>query len=148
MPGAGKTTLAQRIAGTRPAVRFTKDEWLCALGSDPWDRVMNIKVEEQLWRLARETLTAGLSVVIDFGLWAKVERDEMRITARALAVGVELHYLEVGIEELWRRVDERNSRPPWDAAPITRRDLDEWASIFEAPGDAELSLFDAPPTPT
>lgn len=144
LPGAGKTALAQRIAAGRPAVRLTKDEWLWGLGTDPWDRSMNIKVEQQLWRLAQETLTVGLSVVIDFGLWTKVERDEMRITARALAVGVELHYLEVGIDELWRRVDERNSRPPWVAAPITRSDLEEWTSRFEAPNDAELALFDPP----
>lgn len=108
---------------------------------------MNIKVEQHLWRLAQETLAAGLSVVIDFGLWAKVERDEMRMAARALAVGVELHFLQVGVEELWRRVDERNSQPPWDAAPITRSDLEEWASLFEAPDDAERALFDSPPAP-
>lgn len=109
---------------------------------------MNIKVEQHLWCLAQETLAAGLSVVIDFGLWVRVERDEMRLTARALAVRVELHYLEVDIDELWRRVDERNSRAPWDAAPITRSDMEEWAALFEAPEESELALFDSPPVPT
>ena len=106
LPGAGKTALAKRISTSRPAVRLTKDEWIWALGTDPWDRPMNIKVEQQLWGLAQETLT---------------------------------------IEELWRRVDERNSRPPWDSAPITRAHLDEWAAHFQAPDDAELALFDSPP---
>jgi predicted kinase len=145
LPGSGKTALARRIAASRPAVRLTKDEWLWALGTDPWDRPMNFKVEQHLWALAQETVSAGLSVVIDFGLWARVERDEMRRTARELGVGVELHALEVGIEELWRRIDERNGRPPWAAAPITRRDLDAWAASFEAPDGAERALFDAPP---
>ncbi|HSJ70933.1 MAG TPA: hypothetical protein VLA29_04710, partial [Acidimicrobiia bacterium] len=36
-----------------------------------------------------------LSVVLDFGLWARIERDEMRTVARRIGVGVELHYLEV-----------------------------------------------------
>ena len=37
LPGAGKTELAKRLASTRSAVRLTKDEWLWALGSTPWD---------------------------------------------------------------------------------------------------------------
>lgn len=55
---------------------------------------MNIKVEQHLWCRAQETLRAGLSVVIDFGLWARSERDETRSVARDLGVGVELHYLD------------------------------------------------------
>jgi len=42
-----------------------------------------------------------VSVVLHFGLWARVERDEMRTMARALGVCVELHYLDVPAEELW-----------------------------------------------
>jgi predicted kinase len=126
-------------------VRFTKDEWLWALGTNPWDRPMNIKVEQQLWSVAQETLSSGLSVVIDFGLWARVERDEMRSTARGLGVGVELHYLHAPAEELWRRVAARNSQPPWATAPITRTHMAEFAAFFEAPDEAELALFDPPP---
>jgi hypothetical protein len=37
LPGAGKTTLATQLASKRSAVRLTKDEWLWALGSTPWD---------------------------------------------------------------------------------------------------------------
>ena len=144
LPGAGKTVRAKQLAVDRPAVRFTKDEWLWALGTSPWDRPMNIRVEEHLWRLAQETLAAGLSVVIDFGLWAKTERDEMRTRARELGAGVELHYVYASAEELWRRVETRNSRPPWDGAPITRAQMDEWATLFQAPDDAELALFDPP----
>jgi predicted kinase len=106
---------------------------------------MNIRVEQQLWWLAQETLAAGLSVVIDFGLWARFERDEMRTTARGLGVAVELHYLNASTEELWRRVTIRNSQPPWDSAPITLDHMAEFAAFFEAPDDAELALFDPPP---
>ena len=104
LPGTGKTALARQLAADRSAVRLTKDEWLWALGTTPWDRRMNIKVEEHLWHLARETLATGLSVVIDFGLWARAERDEMRSVARELGMGVELHYLHAPIEELWTRL--------------------------------------------
>ena len=145
LPGAGKTALATQLAADRSAVRLTKDEWLWALGSSPWDRATGEKIEQELWRLAQEILRLGLGVVLDFGLWARIERDEMRSVARGLDVGVELHYLEVPTDELWRRIEVRNSAPPWDNEPITRAQLDEWLDAFQAPDAAELALFDPPP---
>ena len=145
LPGAGKTTVARQLAADRSAVRLTKDDWLWALGSTPWDTPTREKVERELWQLAQEMLRLGLSVVLDFGLWARSERDEMRSAARGLGVGVELHYLDVPADELWRRVDARNSSPPWDSHPIRRADLDGWLPRFQAPDGAELALFDPPP---
>ena len=126
-------------------MRLTKDEWLTALGSSPWDSPTREKVEHKLWCLAQEILRLGLSVVLDFGLWARTERDEMRSAARGLGVAVELHFLDVPIDELWRRIEARNSQPPWDGYPIRRADLDAWLTIFQAPDAAELALFDPPP---
>ena len=146
LPGAGKTELAAQLAAARNAVRLTKDEWLWALGATPWDKPTREKVEHELWRLAQEVLPLGVSVVLDFGLWARTERDEMRSTARRLGVGVELHYLDVPTEELWRRIEARNSEPPWDSHPIRHADLGEWLRVFEAPDAVELALFDPPPT--
>lgn len=146
LPGAGKTELARQLAADRRAVRLTSDEWLWAIGSTPWDASTQDKVESELWRLAQELLRLGVSVVLDFGLWARSERDEMRSAARGLGVGVELHYLDVPTDELWRRVEARNSRPPWDSRPISRADLDGWVDVFQAPDAAELALFDPPPT--
>ncbi|MGH9212475.1 MAG: AAA family ATPase [Acidimicrobiales bacterium] len=146
LPGAGKTALARQLAAERRAVRLTKDEWLWALGSSPWGRGTGEKIEQELWRLAQEILSLGLSVVLDFGLWARVERDEMRKVARELGVGVELHYLDMPADQLWRRIETRNSAPPWDREPISRADLDEWLLVFQAPDDAELALFDTPPS--
>ena len=145
LPGAGKTTLATELAVERGAVRLTKDEWLWNLGSTPWNRTVAERVERELWRLAQEILSLGLSVVLDFGLWARDERDEKRNVARRLGVGVELHYLDVPLEELWRRVDERNSGPSWKAEPITLANLEEWSTIFQVPTSEELALFDPPP---
>jgi predicted kinase len=147
LPGAGKTTLAKRLATERSAVRLTQDEWLVALGSNPWDQPTQVMVEKELWRLTQEILRLGLSVVLDFGLWARVERDEFRTVARSLGVGVELHYLDAPTDELWRRIDARNSEPPWDSYPISRAHLDEWRASFQAPDEIELALFDPAPPP-
>jgi len=146
LPGAGKTKLATQLASDRRTVRLTKDEWLWALGSTPWDESTNDKVEHELWRLAQEILRLGVSVVLDFGLWARVERDEMRSAARSIGAGVELHYLGMPTDELWRRIEARNLEPPWNSHPIRRADLDGWVRLFQAPDAPELALFDPPPT--
>jgi len=145
LPGSGKTSLARRLAEERKALRLTQDEWLWSLGFTPRDEPIRDKLDEQLWLLAQQVLSLGVSVVLDFGLWARVERDEFRAAARGLGVGVELHYLDVATDELWRRVDARNSEPPWDRCPIRRSDLDEWAAYFQKPDAEELALFDPPP---
>ena len=71
----------------------------------------------------------------------------MRGVARGLGVGVELHYLDAPTDELWRRIEARNSEPPWDSYPIRRADFDGWLRVFHAPDAAELALFDSPPDP-
>lgn len=146
LPGAGKTALARRLAAERGAVRLTQDEWLFALGTTPWDEPARERVDRELWRLAQEILRLGLSVVLDFGLWARAERDEMRSAARGLGVGVELHFLDVPVDELWRRIEARNSEPPWDSCPISRLHLQQWAGLFQPPDAAEQALFDPPPS--
>jgi predicted kinase len=145
LPGAGKTTLARQLAESRDAVRLTSDEWLIAVGSNPWVESARVTTERELWRLTQEILRLGASVVLDFGLWGRSERDEFREAARDLGVGVELHFLQVPTEELWRRIDERNAVPPWDSYPISRAHLDEWTASFQPPDVAELALFDSPP---
>ena len=145
LPGAGKTTLARQLAADRCALRLTQDEWLVALGSSPWDASTRAKVDRELWRLGQEVLRLGLSVVLDFGLWKRRERDEMRSVARSLGVGVELHYLDVDADELWRRIEARNLEPPWNRHPIRRAAFDGWLAVFQAPDRAELALFDPPP---
>ena len=145
LPGAGKTTLARELAAERAAVRLTKDEWQWDLGSSPWDRDLGEKLEGRLVSLTQELLGHGLDVILDFGLWARAERDELRTMARRIGVGVELHYLDVPPEELWRRIEARNATPPWDGEPIGRSHLDDWLTVFQAPDAAELALYDPPP---
>jgi predicted kinase len=147
LPGAGKTTLARQLAADRSAVRLTKDDWLWALGPTPWATTTQAKVNHQLWQLAQEIVRPGPSVVLDFGFAARTERDHVRSVARGLGVGVELHFLDVPVDELWQRIEARNSKPPWDIAPISRSHLNDWAALFQAPDAAELALFDAPPDP-
>ncbi|MEY2426815.1 MAG: hypothetical protein QOI61_2387, partial [Actinomycetota bacterium] len=140
LPGSGKTTLAKELEQSMPAVRFCPDDWFVALELDLWHQELRGRVEAIQWRLAQELLALGGNVVIEFGSWAREERDELRLRARELGAAVELRYLDAPIDELVRRVEAR----AWEAPPITRAHLEEWATLIEIPDAAELALFDTP----
>src|SRR5437667_9621595 len=143
LPGSGKTTLARRLAVERDAQRFTKDEWVLALGGDLFDEQLRVRMEAQLIELTFEVLCAGRNCILDFGLWSREERDALRQRARAQGVRVELHVLDVELDELVRRNAKRYADAPHTTAKISAEQLAIWASSFEAPSDAERCLFDS-----
>jgi len=145
LPGSGKTTLARRLAVERDAQRFTKDEWVRDLGGDLWDEQLRVRLEGKLIELAFELLAAGRSCILDFGLWSREERDALRLRARRLGVRVELHFVDVELDELVRRTARRHADAPEATPDISAEQLAVWASAFQAPGSAERRLFDAPP---
>ena len=144
LPASGKSTLARRIATAIPAVRLDKDEWTARLGADVWDPEFRGRLEGQLWSLAQELLARGQSVILEWGHWARAERDEKRLGARALGVGVELHHLSAPLDELLARAERRQASGEWTAAPMTRAHFEEWATTFEPPDEAEMREFDEP----
>jgi len=144
LPASGKSTLAGQLAPKIPAVRLDKDSWVTQLGADVWDDEFRVRLERQLWTLTQELLGQGQSVILEWGHWARVERDEKRLGARALGVDVELHYLHAPLDVLIERADRRSTSGEWTASPMTRAHFEEWAMIFQPPDDAELLLFDRP----
>jgi predicted kinase len=144
LPASGKSTLARELAPRIAAIRLNKDEWATELGADVWDEDFRVRLEHQLWVLCQELLAQGQSVILEWGHWARVERDEKRLSARALGVGVELHYLDTPLDELIERAARRTESGEWTASPISRAHFEEWATIFEPPDEKELRLFDQP----
>jgi predicted kinase len=142
LPGAGKTTLARRLALSGPAVRLCADEWMLQLGVDLFDEAFRQRLEDRFWQLAQELLRLGQSVILESGFWQRGDRDEKRLGARALGVRVELHYLAVPLDELNARLAVRLREAPATTVPITAELLDEYAGYFEPPDRDELALFD------
>jgi predicted kinase len=145
LPASGKTTLAREIANASGAVRLNPDEWEVALGVDPLDEAFQTRLEAQFWTLAERLLVLGVPVVLEWGFWARSERDEKREAARALGIPVELRFLDVPYEELLRRVAARHAA---GGLPITERHMEEYRTIFQPPTAEELALYDAPLTST
>jgi predicted kinase len=147
LPGAGKTTRAREIEAERGAVRLTPDEWFEALNLDPFDEPLRARVEALQWQLAERALKLGLDVILDWGLWAKVERDDLRARAKALGAQAEVVYLNVPHDELWRRLQERNVELPPGTFPIPESEFRAYRDLFEPPTDEELGGGILPPPP-
>ena len=141
LPGAGKTTLARRLEVERPAVRFTEDEWVARLfGPDAaHDGPLRDRIHEVQWGHAVRVAQLGVDVVLDWGFWARGQRDDYRGRAAALGLTTELHYLDVSRDDLWRRIALRNRGLPPDSFHVHEHELDEWVTWFEPPTADELS---------
>jgi predicted kinase len=140
LPGSGKTTVSLALAAERGGVRLSPDEWMAALDVNVWDQAARARVEALQWALAQDLLRVGAVVILEWGTWARTERDLLRERARQLGARVELRFLDVATDELWRRILERGLEDP----PIRRSDLEEWSTRIEKPDDAEMALFDVP----
>jgi predicted kinase len=140
LPAAGKTTMAKRLANELGAVRMCPDEWMDALGIDLWDRPARGRVESLQWAQTLELIALGVTVIIEWGVWSRAERDALREEVHASGGQIELRVLDVPVEELWRRLEPRNAEP--GQAVIGRHHIVEWAALFEAPAPDELARFD------
>lgn len=140
LPGSGKTTRAKQLEARFSAIRFCPDEWLANLGLDVYDKIRREKVEALQWKLTQAVLARGVSVVIEWGTWARAERDTLRLGAREVGAAVELHYLSTPVDVLYERIRQRGAEKP----PIECIDLVRWAAAFQEPTPEELALFDLP----
>jgi predicted kinase len=141
LPASGKTMLARELADAYGAVRFNTDEWKLALGIDPFDEDMRVRLEAELWALAQRLIVLGTSVILEWGFWARSERDEMREVGRSLGAMVELRFLDVPFDELVRRVVARTAN---GGIAITADHMERYRRVFQPPTDEELGLYDPP----
>lgn len=138
LPGSGKTTHAKLLESTLHAFRFSPDEWMDALSFDLYDEPMRAKIEALQWQIGQKLLTLGLTVIIEWGTWARSERDKLRLGAKSLGAKVELHYLSAPVDVLFERIQRRNM----ENKPIEKDQLLLWIKTFQIPTPEEISLFD------
>lgn len=142
LPGSGKTSLAVWLAASMGAARMCPDEWMKTSGIDLWDAEARSRIERLQLDLALGLLGQGRDVIIEWGVWTREERDTVRDAARGVGAAVELRYVTAPIDELWRRIVERDLEGRWGSRSITRAELEEWWQIYEPPTDDELATYD------
>ncbi|MCM2256373.1 MAG: ATP-binding protein [Vicinamibacteria bacterium] len=144
--GAGKSTLAQRLAVEHRAVRLTLDEWMTTLfrPDRPNDGVIGWYVErarrcvDQIWRVANDVLATDTDVILEIGLLQRHQRED--IYARARERGIELTLIVVDAPRDLRRqrVMERNHEQGSTFSVVVPLEFFERASdLWEPPGDDE-----------
>lgn len=109
-----------------------------AAGIDLWDASARSKIEAVQLTLALELLRAGTHVIIDWGVWAREERDALCDAARSIGAPVELRYTAAATDELWKRIVERDAEGRWGARSIERHELDDWSQFYQRPTEDEI----------
>jgi predicted kinase len=142
LPFSGKTTLARKLERECSALRLTPDEWHVSLfGQDargPEHDARHNLIEGMLWNIASRALELGTNVILDFGFWAREEREDFRSRAKKLGASSEVHFLDVSEKELLKRLEVRNSQPSQAYFYITAEMLKPWIEFFQRPTEDEL----------
>ena len=149
LPGSGKTTLARKLETEHSALRLTVDEWHIRLfGCDVHDDsdesdfskhdARHEAIESLLREVAARVLVLGVDVILDFGFWARSERDELRARARELGADFKVHFTDVPEDLLLERIKTRNARLPPGTFHIPEAKLKEWIRSFEPPSPDEF----------
>jgi predicted kinase len=138
LPGTGKTTRAKQLEVELGAIRLSADDWMEALSINLYEEEMRGRIEALQWKLGKQLLTAGLTVIIEWGTWGRAERDQLRAEARRIGASVDLHYLSAPADIVFERIQRRGREEP----PIERSAVVRWFEAFEAPTVEEMALFD------
>ncbi|MFC6159264.1 AAA family ATPase [Kribbella jiaozuonensis] len=143
LPGAGKTSWARRLEEERKAIRLTPDEWVEALFHTSEVNGRRWVLEsEMLWGVAARALELGVDVILDYGCWSEEERDLFRTRAQQLGASAEIVVLDLPLQTLWERLEERNADLPAATFKVSRAELEEWSAMFEVPTAEEVQRWD------
>jgi len=142
LPCSGKTTYAKELSVREKALLLSPDVWQLKLfGQDfpgPYHNKRHSDIEDIMWDVAKSVLSLGTSVILDFGCWARIERDDFRNRAKSLGVNFKLQYMDVSYTELYQRLEKRNQNLPEGAFNIPKEEMDKFITIFQPPTTDEL----------
>jgi predicted kinase len=86
----------------------------------------------------RELLADGRDVVLDYGFWSRKRRDRYKQLIDEAGGRWRLIYLQAGLDELRRRLAERNRHGGANALEVTDRHFDEFLTRWDPPiGEGE-----------
>lgn len=109
-PGSGKTTLAKALKENYGLIHFSADDFMLKLFGEIEDRNLfdeKLKaVKELIYQICDDVLVNN-NVVLDFGFWAKREREELKNRFKNHEVVVV--YLKLNDDKIFSQIENRNS---------------------------------------
>lgn len=144
---SGKTTYARRLEKEEGALRLSCDELMQTIFPEPlgdrYDAYARRSIQ-YLYRLGKQLVQCGVTVVMDMGCWSRENRRE----AAAFFNDVEMdwRYLDIPPEEWQRRIASRNAavlegRSNMDEYLVDEGLLAKANALFEPPeADEGLQL--------
>ncbi len=141
-PGAGKTTVALRLAQEHNAILISEDIWLLRLFGDEMkvfeDYVrVSRKLKTVVGPLAVDLLKAGRSVVLDFQANTRTGREWFRAVFEQAGSMHVLHFLNTSDVACLKRIARRNVERPEGSHHVTRDVFFQVSSFFQAPEESE-----------
>jgi predicted kinase len=142
LPCSGKTTKAKELENELSALRLTPDDWHVNLFGhdihDPEHDKRHGLIENMLWDIATRALSLGTNIILDFGFWAKEEREYFRSEAKKIGARSEIVFMDVDKEELMKRIRIRNENLTNTTHYIPEDMMMTWIGFFQKPDIDEL----------
>lgn len=140
--GAGKTTIALRIAQDHSAILISEDIWLMRLFGDQmktFDDYVRFsrRLKTVVGPLAVDLLNAGRSVVLDFQANTKAGRNWFRSVFEEARSAHVLHLVSASDEACLARIATRNFERPEGSHHLTEEEFIHISSFFQSPGENE-----------
>jgi len=140
--GAGKSTLARKIAEPEQATLISEDVWLSRLYGDEMQtfddyKRLSLRLKTVVGPLVVELLRTGRNVVLDFPANTKMARDWFRALCEQSGSGHVLHFLDITDATCLSRIDNRNVERPEGSHHLTPEMFSYISAHFEPPQDDE-----------
>jgi predicted kinase len=140
---SGKSTYARKLREQYKAAVLSVDEITLALfdgnAGDKLDDYV-ARTEKYLYGKSIELLESGINVVLDWGFWAKRERDEAREFYGSRGIDFEFVYIDITADEWKRRLEKRNNAVlagDYSAYYVDEGLMEKFEGMFEKPDETE-----------
>lgn len=139
--GAGKSTLAHRLAANPKTILVSEDDWLSQIYADEINNLSDYvrctgRFRKALAGHIAALLQAGLSVVLDFPANTPTSRQWAKALFEKADVAHELHYLDAPDETCKARLHERNAAGS-HSFMVSDNEFDEITRYFVPPSPDE-----------
>jgi predicted kinase len=145
-PGAGKSTLADKIAKRYKSVIFSADKIMLKLfgeinGRDIFENSLQL-CKEMIYEISDNILkNTRANIIFDFGFWTKIERKKLK--ERFKNYDVVFIYIEIDDDARWKRIEKRNSKDGVNSYKFDKGIFDFLSNLFEEfSEDEEYIIFD------